>query len=255
MTEVEITNVASFIDATRRVCAGFGRIGYWFRGHGQAQWKLVPSVHRHYDSNGEQSLAARFRLAAPTRYAKSSELKDDASWLCLMQHFGLPTRLLDWTASPLAALYFAVAYEPMPGPGAVWVLTPSGLNKCSRHARDLTFILHGPEAQALVWAAFRHGQPDDDVLAVLGQDIDLRMTVQQGAFTIHGNDVPLEERPRAERYLAKFLIPERAKMTLDEELWVLGVRRSALFPDLANLAADLADDQRLVPRRQPRANT
>jgi len=244
--EVEITSTASFLDTSRRALSGFGRTVYWYRGHASATWLLVPSVHRTYDNVGEHSLMARFRLSAPTRREKCPELRDLAGWICLMQHFGLPTRLLDWTASPLAALYFAVSHEPQPGPAAVWVLVPSELNRASACRQDATLVLTGPEAKPLLEAAFEGGRQVDETLAVVGQDVDLRMTVQQAAFTIHGTDAPLEARPASETCLAKFLIPEAAKEHLAEELWVLGIRRSGLFPDLASLAKDLATDFRMI---------
>ena len=247
--QIEVANVATLLDAARKVCLGFGRTAYWFRGHARADWSLVPSVHRDYSSVGERNLMGRFLMSAPTRHSRCPEIRDGAPWLCLMQHFGLPTRLLDWTGSLLASVYFAVSYDPMPGPAAVWVLVPSELNKASSHKSDSTFLIHGPEAMPLVKGAFDGGLESDDVLAVLGQDVDLRMTVQQGAFTIHGDATPLEQRSGAERFLAQFVIPENAKPTFDDELWVLGMRRSALFPDLGNLAKDLANDRRLIPKR------
>ena len=74
------------------------------------------------------------------------------------------------------------------------------------------------------------------------------MTVQQGAFTLHGTNVALNKQPDAEGYLAKLVIPYASREKLKEELWVLGIRRSSLFPDLANLALDLATDDRRTPR-------
>jgi hypothetical protein len=249
ITQIEITDTATLIAAARQVLLGFGKTAYWFRGHACVDWTLVPSVHRSYDSKGERNLLARFRLAAPTRYAKCPEMRDYAGWITLMQHFGLPTRLLDWTGSLLTAAYFAVSHEPKPGPGAIWVLSPGELNLASSHKDSSTFLLYGSNVQDLLREAFTGTPSANDVIAVLGQDLDLRMTIQMGAYTLHGSDEPLETRVGAEKYLAKFVIPEQAKATLKEELWVLGVRRGTLFPDLANLAQELTQDTRLIPRR------
>jgi hypothetical protein len=248
---MEVHDIAELIKAVRRICSGFGQTQYWFRGHASADWKLVPSVHRNYDAQGEHNLMARFRLAAPTRYDKCPELHDWASWMSLMQHYGLSTRLLDWSASLLSAVYFAVAYDPKPGPGAVWILLSSGLNKASGHAQESIFTLTGPEAKLLSQAAFADGAVIDEVLAVYGQDTSLRMALQMRAFTIHDTDKPLEECTGAHQYVAKLIIPEEAKTTFEEELWLLGIRRSTLFLDLANLALELTNDHRLVPKWQP----
>ena len=250
MIQVEIDSVASFVQTSRRAFQGFGKSVIWFRGQGSAKWGLVPSVHRNYDQSGEHSLAARFRLSAPTRHLRTPELTDLAAWMSLMQHFGLPTRLLDWSASPLVAMYFAICSEPQVGDAAVWGILPSRLNLSSKYGLEEILVLSGPEARPMLVAGLDRGAPVDDVLAVMSQDVDLRMTVQQGAFTVHGTDAPLDGRAGADGYLAKFVIPASARQRLLEELWFLGVRRASLFPDLANLALDLASDHRMIPRKQ-----
>ena len=245
--EITVESVASFIDASRLTFEGFGKSHCWFRGQSCASWGLIPSVHRAYDQVGEHNLSAHFRLSAQTRHVRTPDWSDLAGWISLMQHFGLPTRLLDWTSSPLTALFFAL--EAGTDDAAVWGLVPTSLNVASNSGPAEIYTLTGPEAMSLLLAGLERGPRVDRIMAVMGQDIDLRMTLQQGAFTLHGSDFPLNDRPDANMYLAKFVIPYAARARLKEELYFLGIRRSCLFPDLTNLALDLATDNDRAPRR------
>lgn len=193
-------------------------------------------------------MCTRFVLGAHARHANQLPGdRDLGGWLCLMQHYGLPTRLLDWTMSPLAAAFFAVSYNPTPGPGAIWVLAPALLNKRATDLDHGMLLLSGPAARELLQPAFGFAAASTKVMAVVGRDVDFRMIMQQGGFTIHGDATPLESQPYIEGALAKLVIPEAAKQTFIDELWSMGVRRSALFPDLGNLAKELAEE-RTIPR-------
>ena len=145
--QTTVDSVASLVEASRSVFQGFGKTVCWFRGQPSASWGLVPSVHRSYDQVGEHSLAAHFRLSAPTRHLKTPDLSDLPSWISLMQHFGLPTRLLDWTAAPLIALFFALDSEVGTDDAAVWALVPSTLNAASRSQEEI-FVLSGETTAA-----------------------------------------------------------------------------------------------------------
>src|SRR5262249_39579679 len=102
----------------------------WFRGQRSADWPLLPSLLRPPNrSNTETILIKRFKQhAAPFL---SSDRLEEWEWLFLMQHYGVPTRLLDWTESPLVALYFAVEESNDPTSSAVWCVYPHELNKIS----------------------------------------------------------------------------------------------------------------------------
>jgi len=100
-------------------------VGLWgFRGQRESSWSLDTSLDRavkveyengyhHLDRDTEQDdLLFRFRQQAHHYISHFPADEDLASWLALMQHHGVPTRLLDWTKSPYVALYFAFIEEP-----------------------------------------------------------------------------------------------------------------------------------------------
>jgi hypothetical protein len=111
----------------------------WFRGHPEPYGNLTPSVYRtpptpERGGYREYWLAERFRLRAGSVHDKVPTWDDRLRWLLLMQHYGLPTRLLDWTESVLVALYFAVQGSADKA-GEVWCIRPDKLNNLSGYLR------------------------------------------------------------------------------------------------------------------------
>lgn len=81
----------------------------WFRGHGRRNWKLVPGLARtERHLMAEHALIKRFMQNAMPLLPTAP--RDEWEWMFLMQHHRAYTRLLDWSESPLTALY--LLYKP-----------------------------------------------------------------------------------------------------------------------------------------------
>lgn len=156
-----------------------------------------------------------------------------------MQHYRLPTRLLDWSQSPLVALYFALE-KPDDNDAAVWALFPPKLNLIEADTAGIC-IPGSRTLGRLGIQAFVHDTDSKDqrVLAILTEEADARHMVQQSAFTIHGRSEPLDEMPACTQFLVRIRIPMIAKEGLRQVLALYGINRASLFPDLENLAAEL----------------
>jgi hypothetical protein len=205
----------------------------WWRGNSNFDYLVQPSVFRPKEKDGgykvELNINARFR---PKAVALRDNLPDkDAwfEWLFLMQHYRHPTRLLDWTESPLIAWYFAINPEneiDNCSDGALFALSPCRLNKVQTGDDSLITPLNNNRS-AIAQRAFDDSVTcNDDVPAVLPTLIDQRMIAQLSVFTIHNNNQPLEKNKKSSEFLIKYKIPCCSKRLLRDQLKQAGIRPS-----------------------------
>ena len=241
MEKIQIKNFHEFFDSILRTTQNEGNAKIWWRGQSNSSWPLIPKIYREGYEAFEESMNHRFMNKARSRYTNCPAKDDFSSWLFLMQHYGLPTRLLDWSESPLVALYFAVHNRKHDKEeGVLWGLNPIKLNLLESREQRI-YLATNKFAKPIFTAAFTLHKEANSIknCSVQTDEFDIRHMVQLSVFTIHGRGNPLEELYANEGFLYKIVIPAEAKRTLRRSLRLLGVSESSIFPDLEHLAKDI----------------
>ncbi|HEX7315052.1 MAG TPA: hypothetical protein VF297_14085 [Pyrinomonadaceae bacterium] len=120
----------------------------------------------------------------------------------------------------------------------IWALDPTILNE-RQGLEPLLYPLNARSLQEMILPSRKGMDTTDSVAAAMAVETDLRMQMQQGAFTLHSSNKALNLMPGCEEWLQKYVIPITALPTVARELDLLGFRLGDLFPDLGSLAEEL----------------
>lgn len=212
----------------------------WYRGQADQSWELMPGYLRLKQPPSESTLLKRFKQSAAMLIQSAPGNSFD--WLFLMQHYGVPTRLLDWSESPLVALYFAVEHSGSNNgaDAALWSLRPSELNKNANinSADEEHFIPSFDDIELSNYSVENLSQNQRTQLrplATIATRNNSRIQAQHGVFTIHHHEkTPIEAVGNAS-HVNKYVIPSDCKCSIERQLSLLGVTRFQLFPELASI--------------------
>jgi len=186
-------------------------------------------------------------------------LGDDWDTLFIMQHYGVPTRLLDWTENPFIGVFFAVTGKnfAMKGRGVsrhpvfkkdaiIWILDPVAWNK---HAlRHQSFNRGIPFTDDEVLLPYRPPISSHDArnlpVALNGAHNSSRIVAQRGAFTIFGDNIhSMEYLYDSEEFPADSLVKVRVSKeqipAVRHSVLSNGITESVVFPDLDGLAREM----------------
>jgi hypothetical protein len=184
-------------------------------------------------------------------------------WYFMMQHFGTPTRLLDWTEGALIALYFAVKDNAGHYDAAVWALDPYELNKrvIGKHyvvPPSATGLMPKERIAVSKWLPRRFtcmkGLPKN-AIAVYPTHTARRISTQRSCFTIHGTAEDALDRLHAngDGCLVKLTIFARHVQSIRRELERAGVDEATIFPDLTGLSRAISARWQSDAPEQPHA--
>ncbi len=233
----------------------------WYRGCGKNSYCLLPSLYRHKKvktpdqfAKLEQNLIIRFKQRSIPYHSR--QLADEWSVLFFMQHYGIPTRLLDWTENPLIALYFALMGAPFKqyangdlkfkDDACVWVLDPGKWNRYALNVQSYSGGVLSTGDEAL-----KGYKPSPDFsnmykfpVALYGEHNSPRIVAQQGVFTIFGQIItPMEktfiEQNFPEDSLIRIIINSEVIASMRKSLLRHGITESVVYPDLEGLALEI----------------
>jgi len=259
--EYWISSISEYLDCIKSNTIDWNKeanIRPWFRGHSNYEYRLIPSILRDGNENKEFEITREFRLRSPG-YIETPDRDRIDQWLFLMQHYEVPTRLLDWTESPLFSLYFAARKAErkrieIEKDATVFVLDPYSLNQnYNIGGFPNTWAQSSSTLQTIKFAFGTQNDPVngtkidylEDPVAIHPLCVDQRIKAQKSCFTLHGND----KRDIVKIFEEKYLIKEKKLFKISihkediqniyRELDELGITESVLFPSLDGLSKEL----------------
>jgi hypothetical protein len=218
----------------------------WFRGQANSTKPLLPGLYRKgrlstYEYNFREDFVHKaLPFLSDTTFVHPSS---DWDWYFLMQHYGVPTRLIDWSEGSLIALYFALFYkrdDDDTNP-CVWMMNPFGFNSamCKDPAiRSYSYATLKPYMDGINKSELMPQYP----AAFFPSFNSKRIVVQKGCFTIHGSDqTPLEKLLGIDNHLHRIEIRYRETNLIKADLVLSGITETTLFPELGSLSKELAE--------------
>lgn len=221
--KLDSEEIGSFIDFVTIIEDSIkSRITYY---RGQCgKYPLLPALCRNGASEDvlmkEKQILDEFKRRSDNIIHK--KCNSDLEWMIYAQHFGLHTRLLDWTTNPLVALWFACQKEPEKN-GYVYVFCPSldffskDGDNTKNGAIDIVKPLYNNE----------------------------RIVAQSGWFTIHSYPktakafVAMDQKREITKNMFELIIPASQKKNMMANLDKFGINYQSMFPDVSGLCSYL----------------
>jgi hypothetical protein len=238
--DTEVTTLGSYFSVFNSLLEP-GKL-FWFRGHSDLEYELKPSALRYKTREQvEQALAlvADMKRYLVMKLDRPPEPDDHLGWMQVAQHYGLPTRLLDWTQNAAVALFFACNDSPGKD-GLVVVLNPVELNQVVDP--KLPRILNYELDELVIKQYFNLGgainRGGQRTIALNPTWNTERIVLQQGFFTLHGSRQFDLDNSQASSLLYVPILRENKEPLLNE-LERVGIGEMFIYPEPEHVCSHL----------------
>lgn len=286
----KILGVADSVESFLQLLYGSpakGATETFFRGHGDAHYELTPSLLRKWDNGDWQFMPSEDRLCKELLIAHHDEFQGDQycfDRLVRMQHYGLPTRLLDISGNPLVALFFACSCRPdqlgIDGEVIVFQISADGVKyydsdtvSCLSNLSNLTYTQKNEIDLSLDQDAFNKTDvagkllhhiksekgffegrivPDDlgSIICVKAKRTNTRIKSQSGAFLLFGHEAALPDAGQDGIEISRVTIRNKAHILA--QLNRININATTVYPSIDQTAVHLRDQhQSPQPVRTP----
>ncbi len=219
------------------VTASQGGVPVLFRGEPTDGYELIPSLGRGTSTNiighvslFEDDLISEFkRISAPVLNPSPTT---DFEWLFLAQHYGLPTRLLDWSTNPYVGLFFAVEKDDA-NDASLYVVSQQISDQYELF--DYRTADVKPENKKGILKVFALQGGQQDVIFIRPKYTDQRYMNQKSVFSCHSDPFKALSLPR----LNKLLIKKEWKPAIRDHLRIIGIAHSYIYPSLEGVAHEV----------------
>lgn len=237
MEDIYISKLSEFMDYVENLPKEFTLS----RGQSNIKHKLLPGALRMDENDNlkytRQSIAYflnEFKVNSHNYMDKPWDVKNDYEWMIYAQHYGIPTRLLDFTNSHIISLMFAVenAFNDYNDEdGVVWFIDPLKLNNKSCF-RSQIITLSENESISL--------DDCDGPIVVQGRKLNERINAQNGVFVyFQDRSEALEKLIKDEEILRKVIIKGTCKKDILVSLYSMGIGMTQIYPELTSVAKDI----------------
>src|ERR1700689_2308853 len=232
--ERRVRSVADVLAAVESHRQRAKRTPIWFRGSTNCNHLLVPSLARlPFKLEYERALINAFKQNAVQFVDQLPQ--SEWEWMFIARHHNVPTRLLDWTESPLIGLYFATHSIDAPmrndrKDGALWLLLPEALNRqgnISLEDRDLPIFEDDDKHLHNYLPSVVASEQQTRLTPAAGIAVrhSKRMQAQHSVFTVtHRDQSPIESVGNG-RHIGRYIIPASAKPRIRRQLEALRIDR------------------------------